>query len=237
MGTRGVLDMCLCFGCGGLGGVYGVYGVGGEWRRDLGHGQEGRGGVMSVWVVSLTYLCRWQVQVNVYCARRITAHLRCTQCSILLHLIDICFLPCIGMRQISQIQTCLRVVVGPGFVSTSPAFMRSSVSAPPPPKVNLVHIARGGRFLTQFAQQTARTAVTAPPLVGYVDWSIYITVNRFIKPAIYVMLIISFWKSLNAIAELLAIVMYSCNIYIYIYKLMAMGLHELANDQIYQTLK
>ena len=27
--------------------------------------------------------------------------------------------------QISQIQTCLRVVVGPGSVSTSPAFMRS----------------------------------------------------------------------------------------------------------------
>ena len=28
--------------------------------------------------------------------------------------------------QISQIQTCLCVVVGPGFVSTSPTFMRSS---------------------------------------------------------------------------------------------------------------
>ena len=31
--------------------------------------------------------------------------------------------------QISQIQTCLRVVVGPGLVSTSPAFMRSRNSA------------------------------------------------------------------------------------------------------------
>ena len=31
----------------------------------------------------------------VYCARRLTAHVWCIQCSILLHLIDICFLPCI----------------------------------------------------------------------------------------------------------------------------------------------
>ena len=30
-----------------------------------------------------------------YCAWRITAHLRCTQCSILLHLMDICFMTCI----------------------------------------------------------------------------------------------------------------------------------------------
>ena len=53
-----VLDVCLCFGCGG---------VGGEW------------------VVSLDCLCRWQVEVSVYCVWRIPAHLRCTQCSILLH--------------------------------------------------------------------------------------------------------------------------------------------------------
>ena len=44
-------------------------------------------------------------------------HLRCTQCLILLHLI----------------QTCLRVFVGPGFVSTYPAFMRSSTSHPAGP--------------------------------------------------------------------------------------------------------
>ena len=36
--------------------------------------------------VSLDSLCRWQVQVSVYCAWRIPAHLRCTQCSILFHL-------------------------------------------------------------------------------------------------------------------------------------------------------
>ena len=34
---------------------------------------------MFVCVVSLDYLCRLQVQVSVYCARRIPAHPRCTQ--------------------------------------------------------------------------------------------------------------------------------------------------------------
>ena len=41
-GDRGVLDMCLCFGCGGVGGV------GGEWVGDLDQGRERWGGVMSV---------------------------------------------------------------------------------------------------------------------------------------------------------------------------------------------
>ena len=57
-----------------------------------------------------------------YCAWRIPAHLRCTPCSILLHLMDICFMTCICLWQISQIQSCLFKVVGPGLVSTSPAF-------------------------------------------------------------------------------------------------------------------
>ena len=57
---------------------------------------------------------------------RIPAHLRCTQCSILSHLINICFLPCICLWQISQIQTCFRAVVGPGLVLTTSAFMRTS---------------------------------------------------------------------------------------------------------------
>ena len=35
--------------------------------------------------------------------------------------------------QISQIQTCLCDVIGPGFISTSPAFMRSSASHPAGP--------------------------------------------------------------------------------------------------------
>ena len=78
-------------------------------------------------------LCRWQVQVSVYCAWRITAHLRCTQCSILLHLMDICFLTCICLWQISQIQTRLFNVVGLGLISTSLAFVSSSASNPAGP--------------------------------------------------------------------------------------------------------
>ena len=68
-----------------------------------------------------------------YCAQRIPAHLRCTHCSILLHHIDICFLTCIFLWQIPQIQTFLGVVVGPGLVSTLPTFMRSSASHPAGP--------------------------------------------------------------------------------------------------------
>ena len=83
------------------------------WGSESGPGLRGWGGVMSVFGVSLYSLCLWQVQAYVYCARRIPAQLRCTQCSILLHLIDICYLTCICLWQISQIQTCLRVFVGP----------------------------------------------------------------------------------------------------------------------------
>ena len=68
-----------------------------------------------------------------YCAWRISAHLRCTQCSILLRLMDICFLTCICLWQISQIQTCLFKVVGPGLVWISPAFVSSSTSNPAGP--------------------------------------------------------------------------------------------------------
>ena len=50
--------------------------------------------------------------------------------SILSHGIDIYFLSCIYMWQISQIQTFLGVVVRPELISTSPAFMRSSASHP-----------------------------------------------------------------------------------------------------------
>ena len=125
--------------------------------------------------MSLDSLCRWQVQVSVYCAWRIPAHLRCTQCSILLHLIDICFLTCNCLWQISQIQTFLFKVVGPGLVSTSPAFVSSSASHPAGPhapkngKSGPHCWGRGGS--TQFAQQL-ETTVTAPPLVGCVVWSL-----------------------------------------------------------------
>ena len=80
--------------------------------------------------MSLDPLCNSQVHVSVYCARRIPAHLWCTHCLIMLHISDICFLPCICLWQILKIHTSLCVVVGPGFVSTSPAFMWSSDSHP-----------------------------------------------------------------------------------------------------------
>ena len=97
--------------------------------------------------------------MSVYCTRRIPVihqlpeHLRCIQCSILLHLINICILLCIYLWQISQIQACLCVVVRPRFVSTSPAFMRNNASHPADPHgqvatktVNRAPIAGGERF-------------------------------------------------------------------------------------------
>ena len=82
-GTWRKRDMCLCFGCGGVGGVRGV-----DWRLASRSGRM----VLCLCVVSLDSLCSWQVQVSVYCTRRIFAYLRCTQCSILLQLIIIMFI-------------------------------------------------------------------------------------------------------------------------------------------------
>ena len=48
---HGESGICVCFGCGGVGGV------GGKWVGGLGQGLGGWGGVMSVCVVSLDYLC------------------------------------------------------------------------------------------------------------------------------------------------------------------------------------
>ena len=78
---------------------------------------------------------------------------------------------CICLWQISQIQTCLFKVVGPGLVSTSPAFVSSSASHPAGPacpkngKSGPHCWGREGSI--QFAQQF-ESAVTAPPLVGCV---------------------------------------------------------------------
>ena len=133
--------------------------------------------------MSLDYLCRWQVQVSVYCAWRIPAHLMCTQCSILLHLMDICFLTCICLWQISQIQTFLFRVVGPGLISTSHAFVSNSASHPAAPHGR--HAQKNGKSSphcwgrggsTQFAQQL-EFAVTAPPLVGCIVWSQHYMMN------------------------------------------------------------
>ena len=73
-------------------------------------------------------LCIWQLYVYVYCPCRIPAPLRCTQCSILFHLVDICFIPCIYVWQILKIQTCLSGVVGPG--STWPACTKQQKIGP-----------------------------------------------------------------------------------------------------------
>ena len=113
--------MCMCLARSGVGGE----GIGFEIYQSCGNrGSVGRGfglrwckwvvgrvlgpgsgGLGLCYVVSPDYLCGWQVQVSVYCAWQIHAHLRCTQCSILLHIMDICFLPCNYLWQISQIHT------------------------------------------------------------------------------------------------------------------------------------
>ena len=160
-GVGGVCAMCMCLARGGVerGGEWmrelglgftnpssGDRGSVGHvsvfWLRWCGWCRWGVGRGLGQWsgavgwcyvCVSLDSLCRWQFQVSVYCAWRIPAHLRCTQCSILLHLMDICFLTCICLWQISQIQTFLFRVVGPGLVSTSPAFVSNSTSHPAGP--------------------------------------------------------------------------------------------------------
>ena len=51
------------------------------WDLFLGGGGVGGGEcvwciVLTVCVVSLDYVCRWHIQVSVYCARQIPLHLR-----------------------------------------------------------------------------------------------------------------------------------------------------------------
>ena len=123
-------------------------------------------------------MCRWQVQVSEYCVRRIPAHLMCIQYSISCTIS--CFITCLCLWQISQIQTCFCVVVGPGFVSTSPALygavlVKSSSGSTWPafPKKGKLGPNDGGVVSTQFSQQSSRIAATAPPLVECVDWSPY----------------------------------------------------------------
>ena len=58
----------------------------------------------------------------VYCLSVMPASLRFTQRSSELHVMDVCFLVCICSEHRSHIQT-VRVFVGPGFDSTSPAFV------------------------------------------------------------------------------------------------------------------
>ena len=123
-----------------------------------------------------------------YCAWRIPAHLRCTQCSI-------CFLTCICLWQISQIQTFLFKVVGPGLVSTSPSFVSSSASHPAGPHgrlaqktVNRAPIAGGGKVRHNL-HSSFESTVTAPPLVGCVVWS------HILFP------VVVFWEKYKSIAK------------------------------------
>ena len=142
----GLYQSCVDMGCVEHVSVFWLrwcrWGVGsgkGAWTR------VGSVGVVLNVCVGLDSLCRWQVQVYMYCAWRIPAHLKCTQRSILLNLMDICFLT-ICLWQISQIQTWLFKVVGPGLVSTSPAFGSRSASHP--------------------AGQHAQKRYIGPPLLG-----------------------------------------------------------------------
>ena len=95
--------------------------------------------------------------------------------SIMMHLVDICFLPCICLWQISKIQICLRVVIGPGLFSTSLAFMRRCTNHPAGPHCRLFQntvsrdpIAGGGRGQHNLHNGLARWLVTAPPRVDCV---------------------------------------------------------------------
>ena len=114
--------------------------MGGEWVGGLEQGQEG---------------CLCEFGFSAYCAWRIPSHLRSSQCSILLHLMDICFQQCICLWQIWQIQTCLCVVVGPGFVDITCFYDEpgqpsrvSAWTACPPKTVNRAPIAGAGGFNT-----------------------------------------------------------------------------------------
>ena len=174
-GVGGVCEMCMCLTRGGVVGEegwvderigFGLYqscgnngSVGGVSLFGLRWCVWCRCGV--VWVEawnrvwrSVVVLCLRELWVRIlcvdgrYCAWQIPVYLRCTQCSILLHLMGICFLPCICVCQ-----TCMCVVVGPGFVSTSPAIMRSSANHSAAPHgrfvqntVNRASITGGGMF-------------------------------------------------------------------------------------------
>ena len=125
--------------------------------------------------MGLDSLCRWQV--SVYCTRRISAHLGYTQCSILLHLIDIFFLPCICLWPILQIQICLcgcRTLICIDIIrfyeeQCQPSSGSAWATCPKNGKSGTHYWGR--RVSAQFAQQSARTAVTAPPIVRCFDWS------------------------------------------------------------------
>ena len=161
-------DLCLCHGCGD------VCGIGGS-------GLAACPGSGRVWWCYVCVCCEPGLFVLmagpgvVYGARQIHAHLRCTQCSIMLHLIDICFLTCIYPWQISEIQTFLCVVAGPGLVSKSPAFMMNIAShlAGLHGRLALTNGNRSpiawGEWGRHNLHRVCQIDVTAPPFVCYVS--------------------------------------------------------------------
>ena len=97
-------------------------------------------------------------------------------------------LPNLYLYVISQIQTSLGVVVRPGLVSTSPAFMRSIASHPAGLHSWLVQ--RNGKrphFWGRLGagggqhniRRVCQTAVTAPPRVDCVVWNLCISVSVY----------------------------------------------------------
>ena len=95
--------------CGNMGSVGHMFEL--QWCRWLGELDQG-----------LDSLCIWQVQVSVYCDWRIPPSSIQSCCTLW---ISASYRVFVYGRYRKSI--CLWVVIGPGFVSTSPAFMRSSV--------------------------------------------------------------------------------------------------------------
>ena len=119
VGTGGVLGVCLYFGCDGVGGEWV-----GAWTR------VGSGGVV---------LCLCEERFWILCIygrSRYLCNVLADTCTSEVHPVFNPVAPYgyllsdIVLWQISQIQTRLFIVVGPGLVSTSPAFVSSSASHP-----------------------------------------------------------------------------------------------------------
>ena len=79
----------------------------GKWAKVVCFGKVSCGDVLWILILCVD-------GSSVYCATWMGAHLRYTQCWVLLHL-DTYFLVCICLLQISQIQICLGAFVGPGL--------------------------------------------------------------------------------------------------------------------------
>ena len=80
-----------------------------EWAGGL-----GQGGWCYVCVVSLDSLCWWQVQVSVYCARRIPAPSVQSYCNLINHFYEEHYQPSSG----SAWPACQKIVIGPLILGT-----------------------------------------------------------------------------------------------------------------------